>query len=329
MGIDHGHAPSAAPAPDPRPRRRKSKQERGAGADTRPANHEAFEKRGTDSAKTGRRPDRRVSTLNAVATIEADHSAGDHVVPARSPHGTRGGGVPSRSEREPRAATIDTPMGAVPRCQARCKATGEQCQKAARRGCRVCSSHGAGTRRRERSGRRLNPVLAPLKSGRHATPATLATWEGMERTLAERVEHYRADRKRLRDLDELLARVWAVNDILSETKPEAIYTTSGLVPPPVLGALRALAEVLEKSSRIEVRLRVADVPLLESQAIKTVFLSAMEVFRRHLPPESAREAMLEMGRIADAKGHGIATLVEQWRAAPQGETESNVPGDCD
>lgn len=208
---------------------------------------------------------------------------------------------------------IDTPMGAVPRCQARCKATSQQCQKAARRGCRVCSSHGAGTGRRERAGLRKNPALASLKSGRHATPATLATWAGMERSLAERVQHYRDDRKRLRDLDELLARVWAVTDILCETKPEAMVTAAGVAPPPLLGALRALADMLEKCSRIEVRLREADRGLLESQAIRTVFGAAVEVLRRRLPYESVHDAVLELGRLADAKGD-IPTLLEKWNA---------------
>jgi hypothetical protein len=144
----------------------------------------------------------------------------------------------------------------------------------------------------------------------------------MERTLAERVDRYRGDRKKLRDLDELLARVWAVTDILSETKPDAVATASGFAPPPLLGALRALAEILEKCSRIEVRLRLADLGLLESRAIRTVFQSTIEVFRRHLPAESVREAVLEIGRIADAKGQGLETLIEQWGRTPQ----SDIPG---
>lgn len=53
--------------------------------------------------------------------------------------------------------------GNPPRCQAKAKGTGEQCNKAAVRGSTVCTNHGAGTRKRVKEGKRQDPVTASIK----------------------------------------------------------------------------------------------------------------------------------------------------------------------
>jgi|GEM_PF-5620657 len=100
---------------------------------------------------------------------------------------------------------VQTPFGVVPRCRARSKRSGLQCAKPARRGFSVCSTHGAGTRRREQAGLRKNPALAALKTGLRARPSTIATWEALHVQYAERLAAYRRDQARLRDGEELLA----------------------------------------------------------------------------------------------------------------------------
>lgn len=79
------------------------------------------------------------------------------------------GGEPQEIQLEP---FITTPTGGqAPRCQ-RVKKGNSQCQKPARRGSRVCSSHGAGYRSREEAGERKK-VGRPVSHGIYsATPTT-------------------------------------------------------------------------------------------------------------------------------------------------------------
>lgn len=64
----------------------------------------------------------------------------------------------------------------LPRCQRARIRDGRwhQCQRAARRGFRVCGFHGAGFAVRERAGTAKNPAAARLVTGRYATLDTLA-----------------------------------------------------------------------------------------------------------------------------------------------------------
>jgi chromosome segregation ATPase len=61
--------------------------------------------------------------------------------------------------------------GVTPRCHARSKGSGEQCKKPARRGYGVCSSHGAGTAKREAAGERKNPGR-PVTHGLYSKTST-------------------------------------------------------------------------------------------------------------------------------------------------------------
>ena len=85
--------------------------------------------------------------------------------------------------------------GRAARCQATTKA-GEQCGKAAREGYTVCSSHGAGTRRREQNGSRQKPGR-PATRGRYSATASQRIREFAEEMRALGVDHWD-------DIDELL-----------------------------------------------------------------------------------------------------------------------------
>lgn len=150
-------------------------------------------------------------------------------------------------------AVVQTPFGAARRCQARSKRSGRQCARPARRGFRVCSTHGAGTRRRELAGVRKNPKLAPIKTGARARPDTIAIWKALDVQLAERIVTHEADRSQLRDLDRVLVRLAALGDVLAG--PGAFDGEEGAIR--LLGVLRVHAEVIERSHRVALRMKEA------------------------------------------------------------------------
>src|SRR5207253_1473583 len=125
-------------------------------------------------------------------------------------------------------------------CQARSKRSGERCRRWARLGYSVCPMHGAGSARREAAGIRENPRLAPLKTGTYARPETLEQYSRTYPKFAERVDHYRKQREKLRDLDELLARLWALADVMSEAPQDVVTTENGQQAPALAGLLSRL-----------------------------------------------------------------------------------------
>lgn len=200
---------------------------------------------------------------------------------------------------EASTASIETPMGTVARCQAKNRAGG-QCSRPARRGVRVCSMHGAGTRKREHEGTRQNPRTAPITHGLTAQPDTLEEWGGLEGSYKERVESYRRDKAALRNLDELLARVWAVADIMGEKRPEASWSLEGgESAPPLLDVLKILAASLEKVARIEWKIRQSSAPTLTIVQAKRLVRGVVELLHEFVPSESLDECVRRLRRLAE------------------------------
>ena len=88
------------------------------------------------------------------------------------------------SPRKPAEGFVLTPKGGqAARCTAKSKGSGKRCAKPARAGFSVCSTHGAGTRKREETGSR-NRVGGAVTTGRYAT-TPLSTFAAMQDEVAE------------------------------------------------------------------------------------------------------------------------------------------------
>jgi hypothetical protein len=113
--------------------------------------------------------------------------------------------------------------------------------------------HGPGTRRRVRLGLRKDPRTARITHGRAAQPENWARFIGEHPVLAERLAYYETEKKELRSLDRLLALAWSMVDLLSSDSPGwKVDPETGIVrPPPLVGTLRVLSELLERVSRTE------------------------------------------------------------------------------
>src|SRR5439155_25083198 len=95
----------------------------------------------------------------------------------------------------------------------------------------------------------------PLKTGEYARPETLEQYSRTYPKFAERVDHYRKEKEKLRDVDELLARLWGLADIMAESPQEVVTTEHGQQAPALAGLLLRLIEGLERVARIEGRIR--------------------------------------------------------------------------
>ena len=113
--------------------------------------------------------------------------------------------------------------------------------------------HGAGCRSRERAGIRRNPRLGHFTHGLRAGVAASRAFVESRPDLVERARDYtRAGREELRKLDRVLARLWAMADLLSE----------GPLPrdrvPPMVSVLKAIGVAIERSYRVEFRLAASE-----------------------------------------------------------------------
>ncbi len=88
--------------------------------------------------------------------------------------------TPSGEREQYRPALRGNKM--VPRCQARSKRTGQQCQNPARTGFRVCFTHGAGSHKREKEGR-AKPAGRPLTAGVYSVRQAALAQEMLEQAL--------------------------------------------------------------------------------------------------------------------------------------------------
>lgn len=197
------------------------------------------------------------------------------------------------------ASTIRTPMGNVPRCQAQSRA-GVQCRRPARKGYTVCSTHGAGTRRREREGTRKNPRTASVTNGLHAQPDTLAELQQLDPDYKALLEYYRGQKpEALRNLDELLASLWAMRDVLARKLPAATETEFGESPPALLSLLNALASALERVARIEGRIRASSLTINLTDA--HIWVGAvLDILHEFVPEDRLDAALRKLESLGDA-----------------------------
>lgn len=189
-------------------------------------------------------------------------------------------------------------MGQVARCQA-VNRSKKQCARPARKGARVCSMHGAGTRKREQNGTRQSPRTAPITHGQTAQPETIEEWVGLEKSYHERVDYYRRDKAALRNLDELLARIWAIADIVGEKRPEASWSLEGgESPPPLLDVMKALAASLEKVARIEWKIQQSGLPTLSVRQAQRLVRGVVELVHEFVSADRLDDAILRLERLA-------------------------------
>ncbi len=106
---------------------------------------------------------------------------------------------------------VDVPNGGrAARCQA-IRKNGDQCKKPARRGFRVCGTHGAGYAKREAQGVR-KPAGTPMVHGRFATFAG--------KTLVEELARMQQDESDLDNTDDALRLVYAVLNRILTLEPD-------------------------------------------------------------------------------------------------------------
>jgi hypothetical protein len=140
------------------------------------------------------------------------------------------------------------------RCNAHSSRTEEPCKRWARRGYTVCSSHGAGTAKRERDGTRQNPILAGVLAtgGTRMTPRTRELVEAASPEFAAAVASYRADPTALQDMNELLAWLGALRDKAAREGPLApVQTKHGFVQSPLLRITKELVDTAIAIKKLE------------------------------------------------------------------------------
>jgi hypothetical protein len=165
----------------------------------------------------------------------------------------------------------------------------------------VCGVHGGGYPRRELARVRKNPKLAPLKTGARARPDTIALWKTLDVQLAERIAAYEADRSHVRDLDRVLARLAALGDVLAG--PGAFDGQEAAIR--LLAVLRVHAEVIERSHRVDLRVKEIAGTITE-QNVETFLTAVLRLLEREIGGgERLDAAVHELRSLAPkAEGHG-------------------------
>ena len=200
---------------------------------------------------------------------------------------------PKRSDDAQPEASIRTPFGTAPRCQAKNRQNA-QCARPARRGYPVCSMHGAGTRKRERAGTRQNPKTAPISTGLTAQPATVAEWLGANHKVQVRADNYRRNIAKLRDFEEVLARLWALADFVSEERPTPIQERA----PALLAVLLGIVQAVERVSRVEGNIRkAAAVPMLTVRQSRWLVGGLVEILHEFVSVDRLDEAIRHAERL--------------------------------
>jgi len=95
------------------------------------------------------------------------------------------------------------------KCKARAKRTGQQCKKNAVTGYAVCASHGAGTRKRVREGKRKSPAFSSIRTGEYVSPKTEKIRQIYDPDYARCLQEVEQDPRRLMNLDEMAKRIYA------------------------------------------------------------------------------------------------------------------------
>lgn len=216
------------------------------------------------------------------------------------------GGKKAKPKQPPTGfkATVKTPIGEAPRCQARSKATQRQCGNPARKGFTVCSSHGAGTGKRERDGTRKNPKTAPITTGEHAQPETLELMQKMHPEFRKLREHYLSEEgeKKARDLKELLASLWAMHDVVVRQLPTVIEGEYGESPPALLPVMNGIASALERVARIEGRIAAAGGVNITIQAAQLWVRQVVDLVHEFVPSERVDRALARLEGLAMGGG---------------------------
>jgi hypothetical protein len=193
--------------------------------------------------------------------------------------------TPETSSGSMLESSIATPFGTAPRCQAKNRRR-DQCARPARRGYRVCSMHGAGTRKREQAGTRQNPRTAPITTGLTAQPAILEAWIRAHRGGQARLDDYRRNPQKLRNWDEILARQWALADLIGQRNPIAM-----------LPHLTGLARSIERAERIASEIRKS-APGLTRREAEDLVGGLVEILHEFVPFERLDEAIRRTRQLA-------------------------------
>jgi len=194
-----------------------------------------------------------------------------------------------------------------PRCQRWAIRDGVfwQCPHAARDGCNTCGSHGAGYPKREREGRRKNPVTAAVKSGERARPDTI-------RQLYESNPEFRAlyqielGRDDILDFREELALARSLARwFVDRAKLQDMDNSFGKTPPALL-AIDRLERVMsmgERCLKIE-----ASLGAISHEQLRYYFRVVADCLDRFVPAnqtDSARAYLAERLRRRDTDGVAI------------------------
>lgn len=206
-----------------------------------------------------------------------------------------------------RADLVRTAFGHAPRCQAKCKATRDRCGRPARRGFAVCSVHGAGTRRRELAGVRTNPRAGSLVHGGRAQHATLVALGEVDAAFAAARAEVAGRPARLRDLDEVLADLWALRRLLVQQVQVGLGDRQ---PAAVLQVLDSLAATIERAARIEQRLSHPEhIPL---HLVDALVKNTINVITQYVQPGDVPAALDKLAAL-------------QARCVPGSVAEAHLP----
>lgn len=217
-----------------------------------------------------------------------------------------------------------TPYGEAPRCQSPKKGSQppKQCEKPARKGFPVCSSHGAGTAKREREGTRKNPKTAPITSGQYAQPETLELMQKMHPEFRALREHYLSaeGEAKARDLKQLLASLWAMHDIVVRQLPEPILGDYGEAPPALLPVMNGIASALERVARIEGRIAATGGVNITIQVAQVWVRQVIDLLHEFVPAERVDRALARLEGLALSGGgdDGAGNDGEHGQAAAGG-----------
>lgn len=200
------------------------------------------------------------------------------------------------------------PEGAA-RCQAVTRRDGQprQCRRKARDGFRVCSHHGAGSRKRELEGVKQNPALAPLTTGERATPSTLQQlWRGRPELKALYEKHIDSDD--LLDMRPVLAQAKALAEwLMSQLDPAVPDSENG--SPLAIRAIQALSHVMRAArDMLDIEQRLGPVTHAELRKVTHGVAATIEEF---VPPERRDEAFAFLRQKIAGGNRSIGGVGEQ------------------
>lgn len=193
--------------------------------------------------------------------------------------------------------------GKALRCKATSKGTRERCSNPAARGTKVCRTHGAGTRNRVKAGTKKDPILPnatkhAAESGKMSDELTDELAKTDPR-FAERLRHYRDQPETLLSHHELMARLWALADCLSERVNVVALESGAELPPPLLAVLGQIRAGLETVGKLEGR--IDESTHIEINVMQGYIDGVVDLFVEYVVPERVEEAL---GKLANLKVGG-------------------------